>query len=101
VPPGNLLVLGCFLVPISLAASTNLGRVSGKILDPRGARAQDASETAELLASGYTSQTTESLALATDAFPFERVAASCEILCQLDLDLLLQEMKPRRRTQVS
>ena len=26
----------CFLLPLSLAASTNAGRVSGKILDPRG-----------------------------------------------------------------
>jgi Carboxypeptidase regulatory-like domain len=26
----------CFLLPLSLSASTNAGRVSGKILDPRG-----------------------------------------------------------------
>ena len=45
-----------------------------------------------LIASGYTGQTTEILALPTDPAPFERMSGAVEILRQSELDILLQEM---------
>jgi hypothetical protein len=46
------------------------------------------------IAKGYTGQNTETLALPSDPAPFERVVGvPYELLHELELDLLLQEMR--------